>query len=150
MKKDCIKTCTIFYILFIIYLVVFGLTIIYSGDLKHLDKILDNGQKAIYEKIKRERLNHFFKGLGVGAILGLGVLLSDMKVTSKYCLAGIILLFTTSMVYYILPKSDYMVRHLETEEQKLAWIAIQRNFIKKKIAGFLAIIVLYFCVPFVF
>lgn len=150
MKKDCIKTCTIFYILFIVYLVVFGLTIIYSGDLKHLDNILDKEQSIVYKKIKRERLNHFYKGLGLGSIIGLGVLLSKMNVTSKYCLAGIILLITTSMVYYILPKSDYMVRHLKTEEQKLAWMTIQRNFIKKKIAGFLAIIVLYFCVPFVF
>ena len=150
MKKDCIKTCTIFYIFFIIYLVMFGLTIIYSGDLKHLDEILDKEQKVVYEKIKKERLNHFFKGLGLGAIIGLGVLLSKMNVTSKYCLSGIILLITTSIVYYILPKSDYMVRHLKTEEQKLAWIAIQRNFIKKKIAGFFAIVVLYFCVPFVF
>jgi len=128
----------------------FGLTIIYSGDLKHLDNILDKDQKVIYEKIKKERLNHFYTGLGVGGFLGLFVILSNMKITSKYCLAGIILLFATSMIYYILPKSDYMIRHLKTEEQKLAWMTIQRNFIKKKIAGFLGVVVLYFCVPFMF
>jgi hypothetical protein len=150
MKKGCIKTCTIFYILFIMCLVMFGLTIIYSGDLKHLDNILDKEQLVIYEKIKKERLNHFYTGLGVGGILGLGVILSNINVNSKYCLAGIILLFATSMIYYILPKSDYMVRHLKTEEQKLAWMTIQRNFIKKKIASFIGIVVLYFCVPFVF
>ena len=147
MKKDCIKTCTIFYILFIMYLVMFSLTIIYSGD---LNNILDKEQLLIYEKIKKERLNHFHTGLGVGGVLGLGVIFSKMNVTSKYCLAGIVLLFATTMIYYILPKSDYMVKHLKTEEQKMAWMTIQRNFIKKKIAGFIGVIILYFCVPFMF
>ena len=70
-----------------------------------------------------------------------------MKVTSKYCLAGIVLILATTMIYYILPKSDYMIRHLKTEEQKIAWMTVHRNFIKKKIAGFVGVIVLYFCVP---
>ena len=52
-----------------------------------------NKEKYIL-KIKQERLKHFYTGLGVGGFLGLFILLSKIKVTSKYCLAGIILLFT--------------------------------------------------------
>ena len=147
MKKDCVKTCTIFYIIFVVYFMMFGLTIVYSNDLKHLENSLDDKQKETYYKIKKERLNHFNIGLGMGSFIGLSIILSKMQVTSKYCLAGIILLITTSMVYYVLPKSDYMVRHLKSEEQKLAWMRVHRNFIKKKIAGFVAVVILYFCVP---
>lgn len=128
---------------------IFGLTVVFSGDLKHLEKILDDKQKDTYYKIKKERLNHFYKGLGVGSLIGMGIILSNMQVTSKYCLAGIVLIIATTMIYYILPKSDYMIRHMKTEEQKMAWMTVQRNFIKKKIAGFAGVIVLYFCVPFV-
>jgi hypothetical protein len=145
--KDCIYTCTIFYIIFLTYLFVFGFTLIYSGDLKALENVLDNEQKDKYDKIKKERLHHFYSGLGVGGILGLFVLLTDFKATSKYCLAGIVLLMTTSCVYYILPKSDYMIKHLKTEEQRTKWLNVSRNFVKKKICSFLLVIVLYFCVP---
>ena len=148
MKKDCIKTCTIFYIIFVMYFMMFGLTVVYSNDLKHLENILDDEQKNTYHKIKKERLNHFNTGLGIGSFIGLAIILSNIQVTSKYCLAGIILLFTTSIVYYVLPKSDYMVRHLKTEKQKMAWMTVHRNFIKKKIAGFVGVVILYFCVPF--
>lgn len=141
------KICTIFYIFFVTYLMMFGLTVVFSGDLKHLENVLDDKQKNTYYKIKKERLNHFYKGLGVGSLIGLCILLSNMKVTSKYCLAGIVLILATTMIYYILPKSDYMIRHLKTEEQKIAWMTVHRNFIKKKIAGFVGVIVLYFCVP---
>ena len=150
MKGDCVKTCTIFYIIFVINLLVFSLTIMFSGDLKHLEKVLDKDQLKMYEKIKKERLNHFHIGLGVGGILGLSLILSNNKIKSKFCWAGIILLITTPIVYYILPKSGYMVKHLKTEEQKMAWMKVHRNFIKKKIAGFLSLIILYFCVPFLF
>ena len=146
-KLTC--TCIIFYIIFVVHLVMFGLTMIYSGDLKYLEKLLDKKQLEKYHNIKRERLNHFYTGVGVGSIIGLCVILSDMKVTSGYCLAGILLLFTTFVVYYILPKSDYMLRHLNTEEQKMAWLTVNRNFMKKKIVAGISIILLYFCVPIV-
>ena len=122
---------------------------IYSGDLKHLEKALDKDQLEKYYKIKKERLNHFYTGLGVGSFIGLAIILSKINVTSSYCLAGILLIFTTITIYYILPKSDYMVRHLKTEEQKNAWMAINRNFMKKKLVGGISVILLYFCVPIV-
>jgi len=146
-KLTC--TCTIFYIIFVVHFIIFGLTMIYSSDLKHLEKALDKDQLEKYYKIKKERLNHFYTGLGVGSFIGLAIILSKINVTSSYCLAGILLIFTTITIYYILPKSDYMVRHLKTEEQKNAWMAINRNFMKKKLVGGISVILLYFCVPIV-
>lgn len=145
--KDCVLTCTIFYISFLTYLFVFGFTLLYSGDLKRFSEVLDKNQLEIYNNIKKERLHHFYTGLGVGGLLGLFVILTDFDSTSKHCLAGIVLLITTSCVYYVLPKSDYMLNHLETEEQRRNWLNVSRNFIKKKIFAFLIVIIIYFCIP---
>ena len=41
--------------------------------------------KIVHQKIKQERLHHFYSGLGVGSILGLFILVSDIKMTSKFC-----------------------------------------------------------------
>jgi len=145
--KKCDITCTIFYILFLTYLFMFGLTIIYSADLKKLDDILDEKQRIIHDKIKKERLHHFYSGLGVGSVFGLFILLSDIKMTSKFCLAGLILILTTSIVYYILPKSDYMINHLDTKEKREVWMNVSRNFMKKKMIGFALSIIVYFSIP---
>lgn len=147
--KDCVLTCTIFYISFLTYLFMFGFTLLYSGDLKKFSEVLDDKQLEIYDKIRKERLHHFYTGLGVGGILGLFVVLTDFKATSKHCLAGIVLLLTTSCIYYVLPKSDYMIKHLDTEEQRSHWLNVQRNFIKKKIFAFLIVIIIYFCIPMI-
>jgi|TARA_B110000208_G_C11709983_1_gene408986 hypothetical protein len=125
----------------------FGLTIIYSADLKKLDDILDEKQRIIHDKIKKERLHHFYSGLGVGSVFGLFILLSDIKMTSKFCLAGLILILTTSIVYYILPKSDYMINHLDTKEKREVWMNVSRNFMKKKMIGFALSIIVYFSIP---
>ena len=95
-------------------------------------------------------MHHFYAGLGVGSLLGLFIILSNVGFNSKYCLSGIILILTTVIVYYILPKSDYMIQHLNTEEQKLSWLTVSRNFHKKKMVGFVLAIVLYFCIPLLF
>lgn len=121
--------------------------LVYSGDLKKLETVLDDRQKMIYKKIKNERLHHFYMGLGVGAVLGLFILISDIKMTSKYCLAGLILLLSTSMVYVILPKSDYMINHLETLEKKQKWKDITQIFFKKMATGFVLAFIIYFSVP---
>ena len=64
-------------------------------------------------------------------------------------MAGIILILTMSTVYYVLPKRDYMIRHLETKEKRMAWMNTSRNFMKKKIIGFILAVVLYFCLPLI-
>jgi hypothetical protein len=140
----CDTTCTIFYIIFLTYLFMFGVAMVYSGDLKKLDDILDEKQRAVHEKIKKERLHHFYAGLGVGGILGLFILISNIKMTSKHCLAGLVLLLSIAVVYGILPKSDHIINHLDTPEKKQLWLNVKRNFVKKTVISFVLAIVTYF------
>ena len=148
--EKCITTCTIFYVILITHMFMYGFTLINSSDLKKLDSLLSDEQRVIYSKIKKERLHHFYTGLGIGSLLGLFIILTNVGFNSKYCLSGIILILTTVIVYYVLPKSDYMIQHLNTEEQKMSWLKVSRNFHKKKIVGFILAIVLYFCIPLLF
>ena len=83
--KECIRTCSIFFVILITYLFIFGYTLINSSDLKKLDSLLDDEQRVIYAKIKKERLHHFYSGLGVGALLGLLIIFSNTGFKSKYC-----------------------------------------------------------------
>ena len=148
--KKCIKTCTIFYILLLTYLFVFIFTLFYNEDLKILSKSLNKKQLKIYNFIKKERLKHFFIGLSVGGVLGYFIILTQLSEKVKFCLSGIVLILFTCVIYYILPKTTYMMHHLTTKEQKKAWMVVSSNFIKKKIAGFLFAIIVYFGIPFIF
>ena len=58
----------------------YGYTLVNSQDLKKLDYMLSDEQRAIYDKIKKERLHHFYMGLGCGALLGLFIILSNVKI----------------------------------------------------------------------
>ena len=94
-------------------------------------------------KIRNERLNHYLNGLGLGVILSLPTLYLIKDNTSKVCASGIVLMMTASIAYYLQPKSDYMINHLNSQEQKEAWMNVSRNFIKKKISGVLFGLFLY-------
>tara|TARA_B100000795_G_scaffold250568_1_gene218868 strand:- start:96 stop:470 length:375 start_codon:yes stop_codon:yes gene_type:complete len=120
---------------------------VYSADLKKLDNVLDKKQQIVHQNIQKERLHHFYAGLGVGGVLGFFILLSNIQITSKYCLAGLMLILSTTTVYYMLPKTDYMINHLDTEEKKQLWMDVRRNFMKKKMIGFILAIIVYFSMP---
>jgi len=148
--QNCVKTCTLFYIILLNYFFVLTFTLIYNQDLSRLNILLNNKQKKIYDLIKRERCKHFFIGLLIGGILGYLIILTKISKKIKFCLSGIVLIFFTTIIYYILPKTTYMIHHLRTEKQKKAWMEVNSNFIKKKIAGFLLAIIIYFGIPFIF
>ena len=45
--EKCITTCTIFYVILITHMFVYGYTLINSSDLKKLDSLLSDEQRAI-------------------------------------------------------------------------------------------------------
>jgi len=124
-------------------LAVFGITIFYHGDLEKMVNLMDDEQKEIYSKIRKERLNHYLNGLAAGVVLSLPTLYLIKNTASRVCASGIVLMMTASITYYLQPKSDYMIKHLNSQEQKEAWMNVSRNFIKKKISGVMIGLFLY-------
>ena len=47
--------------------------------------------------------------------------------TASVCLVGAITLATNYFYYILHPKSDYMILHLEEENQRLLWLSVYRN-----------------------
>ena len=135
--------CFILYFILIAYLSVFGITMFYRGDLESMTHLMNEKQLSIYRDIRKERLQHYLTGLGSGVVLSLPTLYLIKDKTSKVCASGIILMMTASIVYYLQPKTTYMIKHLDTQEQKEAWMNVSRNFIKKKIAGVVFALFLY-------
>ena len=98
-------------------------------------KLLDNRQKDIYNKIKIERANIAMSGYGAGLLLSLLLIVLNyissrkhsLSTTSMACLTGAVT-FSVQYFYYILsPKTDFMVLHLESREQREAWLKIYKQ-----------------------
>ena len=92
------------------------------------ESLLNDEQKLRYRKIVNERLTIYIHGLILGIILGF-IYLSLVKesTTARACVFTVIVL-GVNMLYYILkPKSDYMVPHLKTQDQRIAWLDIYKE-----------------------
>ena len=95
-----------------------------------------------YEKIIDERRRIYLRGYAYGLLLAFALVtyarkLDKIGTSSGICvMAGVTLL--TNYFYYILaPKSDSMVIHLETEEQRVQWQHIYRTMQVKYHTGLL-------------
>lgn len=130
--KFCTISCSIslIFIIGMIYMSFFIDKQQISIDFK---KTLSNKQLKIYENIVNYRRNLYFQGYGIGIIISILVILLKIfnKIKFNYlsiaCLVASIS-FIISYFYYILsPKPDYMILHINSEEQKKAWLKIYKT-----------------------
>jgi hypothetical protein len=132
-------------VIFIVASVYMNFQIDKSSLTTNFMSILSDEQQQKYQKIRNERRNIYFKGFLYSFIFALVIvilksyLLKNELITSNMInsilqsrltiasfVSGVTLLIT--YFYYILsPKSDYMVLHLETDEQKKEWLNIYKN-----------------------
>ncbi len=92
---------------------------------------LDKKDIVRYEAIVKERRNIYLQGYGLGILIALVLLsLMDRRKMGKMalvCFAGGITLTVNYLYYMLKPKSDYMVLHLDKEDQRQAWLNINRH-----------------------
>jgi len=106
---------------------------------KKLLEIFPPELDKIYIKIAGERANIYFQGLIFGLVISY-LLLNSLKLTNSFHKATFFLAITLiiSVLYYLLmPKSDYMLNHLQTQEQNKAWLEVYKNMQKRYILGFI-------------
>jgi len=144
LSKDILCSCNLLLILALSYMVMLGSIMVNNSHNKYLLKQLDFRQNQKYKKIKKERLYHYNIGLISSSLLGLLIysMLSNKK--NKLCLAGLVVFLFTPIIYYCLPKSDYMIKHLNTEQQKMAWLNVSRSYNKKKMLSYVGGIIIYY------
>lgn len=86
-----------------------------------------------YEKITEERRNIFYKGYFLGFALSIAIIfMNKMRGTplSNWSIVCTVLAvsFLTNYFFYILhPKSDWMLNHIDNQEQSKAWLKIYRS-----------------------
>ena len=109
-----------------------------SPNFRKFNETLTKEQKKLYKNITMERLRIYIEGMILGLITGLfGLSLLPKKVdnSSKVCLFVIVCLLINMIYYRMYPKSNYMVKHLNTPEQKEAWLAIYKEMKYRHLFG---------------
>lgn len=118
---------------------VFVISMIYTtsmtgkrGVLKEYKDQLTPKLEERYTKITEERRNIYYQGYALGLVLSAMIIfLNKMRKTplSNLSLVCTVLAvsFLTNYFYYILsPKSDWMLEHIDNEEQAKAWLKVYR------------------------
>lgn len=82
-----------------------------------------------YEGIIKERRTIYLKGYGLGLILAfISLFLYDKrKGLNKICFIGGITLVVNYFYYMLSPKTDYMILHLNEENQREKWLNINKT-----------------------
>mgnify|MGYP001487139635 CR=1 FL=1 len=108
--------------------------------LAEFEATLDPELARRYKAIVRERGTIYAKGLGMGLAIAAATLLLGRKAfkfsgLGAACVAVAAVMVTSILFYLLHPKSDYMVRHLEEEEQRTAWLKVHRHFQTSYVSG---------------
>ena len=105
---------------------------------RKFDNLLDQNQKMIYKKIINERMKLYIQGMVLGLILGFTYLCSvPSNTVGRACLFTIIVLGTNYFYYMLMPKTNYMIPYLETQEQRVAWLNIYKEMQRRCKIGFI-------------
>lgn len=88
----------------------------------------------LYDKISKERLTISYTGYIIGLAISLLIIFYSISVRkspfttlSLVCIT-IVITFLTHYFYYILaPKSDWMLKHINSPEQTKAWLHMYRT-----------------------
>ena len=105
----------------------------------NLKKVLPDDLDKVYDKIIKERRDHYVQGLLLGLLVSY-ISLKNMETTSDFHTVSLFVLITMAMsvLYYcVMPKSDYMLNHLKTQEQNKAWLAVYKTMKQRHVVGFI-------------
>ena len=127
----CSISCSISFIFIV------GMIYFYNATAKNKTVIqyrskLTPRQREIYDKIAKERFNISMQGYMLGAFLSLFVIYYNyrkkgFKPASVMCLVLATSFITNYFYYKLTPKSDWMLHHVETQEQTQDWLNMYKT-----------------------
>jgi|TARA_B100000963_G_scaffold319031_1_gene300566 hypothetical protein len=125
--------CNLFFTVVIVLASLKIIPITSTPQFHKLVNLLDNEQKNRYDNIKNERKNLAMQGYLLGMILSCIIIYycsisknKSINKTSYFCIAISVTYITHYFYYLLMPKSDWMVIHLKTVEQRKEWINIYK------------------------
>ncbi len=147
----CAISCAIAFILIIanVYCCTFGNK---TNTIKEFIAKLSPENQQRHRNIANERRGIYFKGLFLGFVLSmlLVVCCRSLFVTSNVlrggvlCMVGAVTLSVNYFYYILSPKTDWMVLHLKSDEEKQAWLKVYRtmqyNYHTGLVLGIMAVV----------
>ena len=105
-----------------------------SEVVKHYKQKLSSDQQKRYEKIVEERTKISYTGYVLGLVISLFIIFYNMNLkgaklsnTSVVCVV-IASSFLTNYFYYTLsPKTDWMLNHMNSQEEVRSWLQMYRE-----------------------
>ena len=90
--------------------------------------LLDEEQKQIYKSVIDERMSIYIQGMVLGIAVAI-ILVFNSKVSNsvKICMFITIALGINYFYYILSPKSTYMLEHVSSVEQNVAWLGIYKE-----------------------
>ena len=89
----------------------------------NFEKLLDCDQKKKYKSIKKERLRIYLEGHFIGILIALLVCYNiKLESCKKICLFLVTSIGINYLYYNLIPKRDYMLKHLNSMDQNKAWL----------------------------
>lgn len=102
-----------------------------------LKDTFDDDLDKKYEAIIKERRNHYIMGLILGMVVSI-VVINTIKLNrfEKISLFFAITLGIAVIFYMLMPKSDYMLNHLKTQDENKKWLEVYKTMQKRYYIGF--------------
>lgn len=129
----CAISCVISTI-FIIGMIYFYNMTNKSKIVKHYKEFLPTDLKIRYEKISEERMRISLYGYLLGFILSIFIIFYNFRIkgvklnnTSLVCTVVATCFLTNYFYYTLYPKSDWMLKHMNSPEQVKAWLQMYRE-----------------------
>jgi len=93
---------------------------------------LNEGQREIYDKIAKERLNISIQGYVLGFVLSLIIILYNynkkrLRSSAVVCMVLATSFLTNYFYYKLAPKSDWMLNHVDSKEQIQEWLKMYKT-----------------------
>jgi len=110
------------------------------GEIKAYTNELTQELLTKYENIKKERMNHLGIGILVAIIISYIYYSNTPNQISNFEKLNIIillLLLLPMIVYKLLPKSDYMLKHSQSDQDYKDWFNIYLCMKNKAVCGFM-------------
>lgn len=104
-----------------------------------LRRRLDEKLATIYDAVAAERRNQYLQGLVLGVLVAFMVSRAIRPASRFYQVAlyFAITLMVALFYYLLMPKTTYMLEHLNTREQNLAWLDIYKTMKMRYLVGLL-------------
>ncbi len=89
--------------------------------------MLSKNQQKIYRNITQERMNLYLQGFVLGTIVAI-IYLKVIATNDQpvYCIFVALVLGIAYIHYTVMPKSTYMLNHIDNAEQAKAWLEIYK------------------------